>query len=373
MHDLHEFLKGLTVQKDLRQSRWGGVFFLSTLIALSACQVLNVNLQANQKTTDLVKSQFLKQIADISLPGDTSRFDYQSFDRSSGYLYIAHLGAGHALVFDTKTQKVIADIANLPSVHGILAIPELHQVYASATGLNQVASIDPQTFKVKAMIPTGNYPDGLVYSPITQTVFVSNQFGKSNTVISTKTLQLIATIDLGGEVGNTQYDPGSGRIFTAVQTRNQLVAISPQTNQIVGRYDIPGCDRPHGLLIEPQQKQALIACEANAKLVVLSLKTMQVISTHPVGSGPDVLAFDPILHYLYVAAEDGTLSMFEQQSSDRLVKLEDIRVDPSAHTVAVDPQTHQVYLPLEKVGDRPVLRILQPSIHKTDKRSEAKS
>jgi YVTN family beta-propeller protein len=367
MHDLHEFLKGLTVKKYLSQPKWGGVFFLSTLIALSACQVLNVNSQANQKTITLEQSQYLKQVADIPLSGDTSRFDYQSFDHSSGYLYIAHLGSGHALVFDTKTQKVIADIADLPGVHGILVIPELHQVYASVTGLNQVASIDPQTFKVKATIPTGNYPDGLAYSPTTQTVFVSNQFGKSNTVINTKTLQPIATIDLGGEVGNTQYDPGSGRIFAAVQTRDRLVAISPQTNQIVGRYDIPGCDRPHGLLIEPQQNQAFVACEANAKLVVVSLKTMQVVSTHPVGSGPDVLTFDPILHYLYVAAEDGTLSMFEQQSNDRLVKLEDIRVDPSAHTVAVDPQTHQVYLPLEKVGDRPVLRILQPLIHKTDK------
>lgn len=355
------------MKKNLSPQKWSRVCFLSTLIALSACQVLNINSQANQKTIALEQSQYLKQVADIPLPGDTSRFDYQSFDRSSGYLYIAHLGAGHALVFDTKTQKVIADITNLPGVHGILAIPELHQVYASATGLNQVASIDPQTFKVKAMIPTDNYPDGLAYSPITQTVFVSNQFGKSNTVISTKTLQPIATIDLGGEVGNTQYDPGSGRIFAAVQTRNQLVAISPQTNQILGRYDIPGCDRPHGLLIEPQQNQAFIACEANAKLVVFSLKTMQVVSTHPVGSGPDVLAFDPILHYLYVAAEDGTLSIFEQQSSERLVKLEDIRVDPSAHTVAVDPQSHQVYLPLEKVGNHPVLRILQPLIQKPDK------
>jgi hypothetical protein len=33
---------------------------------------------------------------------------------------------------------------------------------------------------------------------------------------------------------------------------------------------------------------------------------------------------------------------------------------PHAHTVAVDPRTHRVYLPLENVGGRPVLRILTP-------------
>jgi YVTN family beta-propeller protein len=354
--------------KRFRQRKRIGGWIAIALATLPSCQLLNFNSQANQQAISLKQSQFLKQVADIPLPGNTSRFDYQSLDRSSGHLYIAHLGAGHVLVFDTKTQKIIADIANLPGVHGVLAIPDLHQVYASATSSNQVARIDPQTFKVTAMIPTGKYPDGLAYSPITQTVFVSNQFGSSNTVISTKTLQPIATIALGGEVGNTQYDPGSQRIFAAVQTRNQLVAINPKTNQVTGRYDTPGCDHPHGLLIEPQQNQAFIACEDNATLAVFSLKTMKVVSTHAVGSGPDVLAFDPGLHRLYVASEGGTLSVFDQQGG-QIVKREDIRVDPSAHTVAVDPNSHRVYLPLEKVGDRPVLRILQPLLQGTAKSS----
>jgi hypothetical protein len=71
------------------------------------------------------------------------------------------------------------------------------------------------------------------------------------------------------------------------------------------------------------------------------------------------------------------MQVFHYQRFDDIVhtsaKLEDIQVDPSVHTVALNPQTHQVYLPLEKVGDRPVLRILQPPTHKPDKRSEAKS
>jgi hypothetical protein len=33
---------------------------------------------------------------------------------------------------------------------------------------------------------------------------------------------------------------------------------------------------------------------------------------------------------------------------------------PHAHAVSVDPRTHRVYLPLENVGGRPVLRVLEP-------------
>jgi hypothetical protein len=32
-------------------------------------------------------------------------------------------------------------------------------------------------------------------------------------------------------------------------------------------------------------------------------------------------------------------------------------VDPGAHTIAVDQETHYIYLPLENVGSIPVLRI----------------
>jgi hypothetical protein len=37
------------------------------------------------------------------------------------------------------------------------------------------------------------------------------------------------------------------------------------------------------------------------------------------------------------------------------------QVAGEAHTVCVDPATHRVYLPLENVQGRPVLRILAPA------------
>src|SRR5205823_3356779 len=36
----------------------------------------------------------LKTIADVPLPGGTTRFDYQSLDPSTGYLYLSHMGDG---------------------------------------------------------------------------------------------------------------------------------------------------------------------------------------------------------------------------------------------------------------------------------------
>ena len=79
----------------------------------------------------------LERVADIPLPGGASRFDYQSLDSEGGRLYIAHLGANRLTVFDTRNRRVISEVGNLVSVHGVVAVPELHRIFATATGTNE--------------------------------------------------------------------------------------------------------------------------------------------------------------------------------------------------------------------------------------------
>jgi len=311
-------------------------------------------------------------IANIPLGGGASRFDYQSLDRYSGRLFIAHLGASIVSVFDTKTRKVVADIAGIAGVHGVLVIPELGLVYASATDANQVVVIDEQTLHIVTTLPGGVYPDGLAYDPHLHHLFVSDETGQTDTVIDTQTNQRIATIPLGGEAGNTQYDPISRRVFVDVQTRNQLIAIDPATNQIVAQYALPGCEHDHSLLLDEAARLAFVASDGNNMLLVVDLQhDMHMLSAQPVGETPDVLAFDTERQVLYVACESGVVSLFEEQGR-RVRKVGDQFVAPEAHSIAVDQQTHQVYLPLEDVGGKPVLRIVLFNLPKPSAR-EAKT
>jgi hypothetical protein len=39
----------------------------------------------------------LRQVGEIALPGDSSRFDYASLDTERGLLFIAHLGASEII------------------------------------------------------------------------------------------------------------------------------------------------------------------------------------------------------------------------------------------------------------------------------------
>jgi DNA-binding beta-propeller fold protein YncE len=302
----------------------------------------------------------LRVLADFPLTGGTTRLDYQSLDSGTGRLYIAHLGSDLMTVFDVNKQTIVGDVKDLRHVHGVLAVPELHRVYASATGTSELAVIDDRNLTIVARVPAGDYPDGIAYATKENKIYISDLHGKADTVIDAKTNQRITTIELGGGAGNSQYDPASDRIFVTVDGREELAEIDPNTDRVAARYPLNGCKGSHGLLIDSENRLAFAACEENSKLVVFDLQSKKTTATLPVGADPDVLAFDSNLHRLYVSAESGNVAIFDERDRG-LQKVFLGFFAANAHTVAVDSRTHRVYWPLQNVNGKPVLRITVPS------------
>jgi DNA-binding beta-propeller fold protein YncE len=324
------------------------------LLALAAC------MPADSQAADPASRLPLITVADVPLPGNATRWDYASLDAKRHHLFLAHLGDSAVVVFDTAQRKVIATIPDVSHVHGVLYVPQLDRVYASATGTDEVVAIDARTFKIVARMPGGDYPDGMAYAPEVHRLYVSDEHGGADTVIDVASNRRIATIPLGGEVGNTQYDPVSKHIFANVQTRNQLVEIDPVTDKVIARIDLPGAKGNHGLFIDAPARLAFIACEGNSKLLVLNVASHEVLTSFDVARDPDVLAFDPTLGWLYVAGESGQVSMFKADGQ-KVSALATAWLGPNAHVVAVDPATHEAFFPLKPARGNPVLRITQPN------------
>jgi DNA-binding beta-propeller fold protein YncE len=301
----------------------------------------------------------LKQVARILLSGPPVRFDYESFDPSTGWLWISHMDADQLLAFDTKNLRIVKTIP-APGVHGVIAVPTLGRVYASATNNGAALTIDSHTGKVLASAPAGQYPDGLAYDPVQRHVFISDESGGVETVIDAAGRRL-ATIPLGGEAGNVQYDPGSGHMLADVQTRNEIVVIDPRDNRIIRRIAVPRCDNDHGLYVDAPHRLAFVACDGNATLLTLDLRTMTFTGAFPVGDSPDVLAYDPSLRRLYVSSESGTVAVFAETAHSART-LGKAFLAAEAHTVAVDPRTHLVYFALQSGTDgAPQLLIMKPT------------
>jgi len=334
------------------------------LIACSASPTANpANAQPSAVATHLSATTGglpLRVVADVPLTGGTTRFDYQSLDAASGRLYIAHLGSDLMTVFDVNKQTIIGDVKGLNRVHGVLAVPALHRIYASATGTNELVVIDDESLNIVARVPAGDYPDGIAYASKENKLYVSDLHGKTDTVIDAKTNQRVTTIPLGGGAGNSQYDPVGDRIFVAVDGREELAEIDPTSDTLVARYPLTGCKGAHGVLLDSDRRLAFVACEENAKLIVVDLESKKAMITLPVGADPDVLALDSALRRVYVSSESGVITILEERDRG-LEKIAEDFFAPNAHSVAVDSSSHHVFFPLQNLNGNPVLRIAVPT------------
>ncbi|WP_433725390.1 YncE family protein [Nocardia sp. CA-129566] len=303
----------------------------------------------------------LHQLGQLDLPGAAVRFDYMSLDAASGLLWVAHMGAGAVVEIDIRAHRVVRTIADLPDVHGVLAVAQRHRIFATATGRNQLATIDSDSGTILRTSPTGDYPDGLAYDPRRGAVWTTDQRAGTETVVDAETGTVRGTVPLGGEVGNVVYDADADRMIVAVQGRTDLAVIDPQTLRVTDRIPVPGCAGPHGQALDAADRLMFVGCEDNARLVTVDLTGRTVIDANSVGRTPDVLVYDDSAHRLYVAAESGWVSLFDQRDG-HTVALASAHLAEGAHTVAVDPDTHHSFFPLPKGrGGGPVLLEFEPS------------
>jgi DNA-binding beta-propeller fold protein YncE len=240
-------------------------------------------------------------------------------------------------------------------------VPDENRVYVTATGINQVVAIDEDSGQVVFRAPTDTYPDGMAYDPIRHTVWTTNESAGTETVIDAETGAIRATVPLGGEVGNVVYDSFLDQMVVAVQGRNDLAFIDPAGFTVTERIPTPGCDHPHGQALDLAEQVMFVGCEANATMVTVDLVNRNVIDHHGVGETPDVLAYDAGANRVYVAAESGWVSIFDQDHG-HLTERGSAYLADGAHSLALDPTTHHTFIPIPK--DRngsPVLREYEPT------------
>jgi len=302
-------------------------------------------------------------VADVDLPGKAVRFDYQDLDVAKGHLIIAHMNDASVVIVKTSDGSTVKVLPGIPTARGVVVASEVGRIFVTSSP-NKLVIIDNDSLNEIARVDTGKSPDGVGWDPKHSVVGVSDQGDGAISLIGESGSGARKQLPLGSETGNVVFDAARGVFWITVVASappDQLVAVDPVDVKKTKTIALPGCDGAHGLRIHPDGKSALVACEANAKVVRVDLEGTHALDIAPSGEKPDVMAIDPGLGWLYVAAESGTLKVFDLRKPG-LVTIDTESPGNASHSVAVDPSTHRVFFPLlAGPAGTPVLRIMKPA------------
>jgi YVTN family beta-propeller protein len=289
-------------------------------------------------------------------PGGKEYWDYITFDPATRRVYISH--NTEVKIVDADSGSVVGSIPDLKRVHGIAIVSELGRGFISDGGADEVVVFDPKTLKVTGHIKTGGNPDCIIYDPASKHIFAMN--GKTNdaSVIDPATAAVVATIPMGGRPEYAVAD-GHGLIYDNIEDKNEVVAIDSLTNAVKSRWPIAPAEEATAIDLDVPHHRLFIGGR-NKLLAIMDTTTGKVIQSFPIGAGVDTNLYEPESGLLFVAAREGLLHIFHEDTPDHFSAVETVKTEFGARNMALDPKTHRLFIDTSDFGAAPQPTADQP-------------
>jgi YVTN family beta-propeller protein len=283
-------------------------------------------------------------IKEIPVGGDGG-WDYLTVDSAAHRLYVSH--ATKMVVLDLESGQTIGEITNTIGVHGISLAPKFNRGFVSDGRANQVSIVDLKTLQTVATVATGQNPDCIMAGPKQAEIYAFNGKDNSATVIATATGSVVATIPLDGKPEFAQLDGKAGRMFDNIEDKSEVAVIDTASHQVVTNWpEAPG-ESASGMAIDRKAHHLFLGCD-NQMMVMMDDQTGKVLATVPIGEGVDANAFDPGTKLAFASCGDGTTTI-AREDGDTLTVVQTLKTERGARTMALDSQTHEIYLATAKM------------------------
>ncbi len=310
---------------------------LAVAAAVGGSRLLPASVSAAQASAPGPSGYHLLKTIKLGGPGF---WDYLAFDSPTRRLFISR--GNKVVVLNVDTEKVVGEIPDTEGVHGIALAPDLGDGYTSNGAAGTVSIFDLKTLQVIGHAQAGKNPDAIVYDPASKRVFTMNGRSNDSTAINAKTGMVDGTIALGGRPEFTATD-GRGHIYVNLEDKSEELQIDSKKLVITARWPLAPCESPSGLAIDAKHHRLFAGCH-NKVMAVMDSDNGKVIATPPIGVGVDANRFDPGTGFAFASCGDGTLTVVHEDSPDKFSVVEDVKTQPRARTMALDPKTHEVFL-----------------------------
>jgi DNA-binding beta-propeller fold protein YncE len=307
--------------------------------------LLALALPLTAHAADAPKYHILRHMA----VGGDGGWDYLTFDPAGHRLFIAR--STRVMVVDVASGQLSAEIVNTPGVHGIALVPDAGQGFASNGRESTVTVFDLKDLHEIARIKVGDTPDAIVYDPFSKRVFTFNAKSKDTTAIDVASGKVAGTIPLGGKPEFSVSD-GRGHMYVNNEDKSEIVEFDPQALKETHRWKLTGCESPSGLAMDRKNRRLFAGCD-NKKMAVMNADSGAVITTLAIGDGVDANAFDPETMLAFSSNGEGNLTVVHEDSPDKFTIVETVPTEKGARTMALDPETHKVYVVTAKFGPAP--------------------
>jgi len=284
----------------------------------------------------------------VELTGTHGKFDFIKIDSINHRLLACHTGNGSLDVIDTATSKLIKSVPT-GNAQGVAIDAKSGRYFVSCSKPRKMVIVDSTKLEVTGEVTLSGPADLVAYHPDTNRVFVCNDEKPEMWIIDPETKTITSTITFpGGGMEDLDFDKKGEFLFQCLKDSSQLAKLDPKSAKIVDIWSTSPAEKPHGLAMMASEDHALIVA-GNGKLGLFDLGSGKIITTADIAQKVDEIAYDPGAQRVYCASGLGTISVVDLDHS-KLTTQPLLPSSQGAHSIAVDPTTHTVWIAFARDG-----------------------
>ena len=252
-----------------------------------------------------------------------------------------------------QRMRWLAKSRTHPDVHAFVAVPELQRGFSSNGKESKSSVVDLKTLKTISKIDTGANPDAIVYEPRHREVYVFNHTGNSVHRYRRQNRDRDQQRFSSVAVQNLRRSIKLPVAFTATsKTRAKLRSLTHRNMKSLRAGRLRRAKNRAASLWTRAHHRLFAGCH-NKMMVMLDTESGKVVGSVPIGSGVDGCAFDDATQLVFASCGDGTTTIAREQAPNKLAVVQVLKTERGARTMALDPETHRIYLPTAQFAPPP--------------------
>lgn len=309
----------------------------------------------------------MHQIATIAIPGQAlKRFDISAVSTAQG-IYGFSDRSNHAVdLIDTRTDRYAGRVAGFSrgGPNGLVDVGD--DQFWAGDGDSKLQVVDIRAHKIVATIDTGGKRrvDEIAYDPHEQVVIAANNDDDPpfiSFVSSAPGHRILGKLSFPQATDGLEqpvWNPHDGLVYLSIPVLDHrkadggVAVIDPRTHRLVDTIHVQQC-MPAGLALGPDDR-LLVGCSDDAvaagfapRSLIVDLHARKVVAQIRQVGGSDEVGYDSGSGRYYLAAVANTggpvLGVVDARHD---VWLRNLPSGTGAHSVAADPRSGQVFVPV---------------------------
>lgn len=287
--------------------------------------------------------------------------DHLAVDLAEHRLFATPQAAKSVDVLDFQTGKVLKSIPGFGNPHSVFCAADLHRLFVADGGDGSLKVFDSKDYHLIKRIALLADADGIAYDKRTKYLYVNNGgegAGKAYSLISiidTVSLEVKGEIRVDADkLEATQIDPDAPRMFANLPGKNEIAVIDLNTRRIVATWSVAPGKSNMALAYDPVLHRLYVGCrdtEVRGQIVVLDANNGKRITSLPIGGWTDQIEWDAARKRLYTSCGTGQVFTYQLESGGTYRELPPVDTAILAKTSLFIPSLDRLYVSVPHLAD----------------------